>query len=360
MELGYFDFKNKVNYDDYGNIIGYERRKWLLYIGDITVDFYIIRLNYKDGSYRDIRAYCEAETSSKLVDEREKELFFVKRLFGKDGLIIKEQRNDYIYLGGINEEDREHRFSRFRRLDDGKTMQQTIDERVMQKVLPKLSFENMGEDWDLLNMEYYFHTGNEDMSDVFTNGMRNRYGSGGRDGFCSLSSTFYPIVTGGFCESNGLCDAVKLYGEATRGKGSKVFIIRMPLNYRGKVAADGNPYPPMPTHKLMDYESGDSIIIPEIIYGMYDLDNKILYKNPNYNPKYNPNGLSYDQEAADVIKVISGAWYNFMKSRIRIPYDVLKRTDERNRTFEQACKCYGIDYGGDGSIRGFFSSFRRK
>lgn len=354
MELGYLDFKNKVNYDDYSNIIGYERRKWSLYVGDIPLDFYIIRLNYKDGSYRDVRAYCEAETSSKLTDEREKELFFVKRLFGRDGLIIKERRNDYIYLGGINEEDREHRFSRFRRLNNGKTMQEVIDERVMQTVLPKLSFYNMGDDWDLLNMEYYFHAGSANMTEVFSNGLQNRFVRGHR-GLCCLESVCYPLVDE--FEFSGLYDAAKWYGEAHKELGTKVYILRIPKKYQGQMASDGSMYLPMPTHKVLN--SDYSMVIPELIYGVYDMENQTLYKNPNYNLKYNPDGLSYD-EITGYFAQNRDEWYNFMQSRIDKPYSVLKRIDERNRTFEQACKYYGIDYGGDGSIRGFFSSFRRK
>ena len=61
-------------------------------------------------------------------------------------------------------------------------------------------------------------------------------------------------------------------------------------------------YPPLPTNKMINYEKGDCIIIPEIIYGMYDSNSKTLYKNPNYNFQYNPNGLVYDQETANNIK----------------------------------------------------------
>ena len=361
MEVRVLDFRNNVNYDDYDKIVGYERKNLgPIYINEMAFDFYILRLRYKDGSFRDLRAYCECDTSGKLNDDNERELFFVRRLFGKDGLIIKEQRNDYIYLGGLNnEQNSEYRFSRYNRASDGKTMQRAVDEMVINDLLPQLSFENMNEDWDLVDMKYFFHTGSEDASDVFANGLRSQYGNKGRNGFCCLVSTFFP-VNHKYGQYNGLRDAAKCYGEATSQKGSNVFIIRIPAIYRGEVDQNGNMYPPLPTHKLIDYESGDSMIIPEIIYGVYNIDSKKFYKNPNYNPKYNPNGLSYDQDAADSVKMIDDKWYEFMRSRIGKTYSELKRMDERKKTFSQICAIYGIDYGGSGSLKGFLGSFGRK
>lgn len=344
MKLGFYDLKNGVGYDDYVKISRYERsNRRIISINEIPFDFYIIRLVYADGTCKDIRAYCEAGTSDKLVDDKEKELFFIKRLFGKDGLIIKEQRNDYIFLGGINS-DRSNTFkySRFNKSNNGKTMQQLIDDRVYKKILPKLSFKNMTEDFDLLNMEYYFHTGNEDIKEVFQSGIRSRFGSGGRDGFCSLTSTFYR-VDGEMCEYNNLFDCVEAYGNATLSSyGSHVSVIKIPRMYRGQMAKDGTMYPPLPTHKMINYESGDCVIIPEIIYGVYDTNSKTLHKNPKYNPKYNPNGLVYDQETADQVKYFDQQLYSFMNQRKSVPFEKLKKIDEKEGTFEQVCNYYGI------------------
>ena len=361
MELKYADLKNGVRYDDYDKIDNFERvNVGSVHVDDMLFDLYVIRMKYVDGTYRDIRVYCESGTSNELKDENEKTLFFVKRLFGKEGLIVKEQRNDYIYLGGINsEKNSQYRFSRFNRTDNGKTMQQVIDERVYKEVLPNLSFKNMNEDFDLVNMQYYYHAGYEDMADVFKNGLRSRFGSGGHDGLCSLTSTFYP-VTGDYSEPNGLYDSVKSYGEGVNEKGNFVFILRIPKIYRGKIKKDGILYPPLPTHKLIDYESGDSYIIPEIIYGMYDIKNKILYKNPGYNMKYNPNGLVYDQETADSLKYNEPEWYQFMLNRRTIPYDILKKQDEKKATFKKACNFFGIRYDSANIFTNIVSSFRRR
>ena len=362
MALGFYDLKNGIGYDDYGKISKFERsNRGIIFIDEVPFDFYIIRLVYKDGTCRDIRAYCESGTSDKLVDEKEKELFFIKRLFGKDGLIVKEQRNDYIYLGGINnEKGNESRYSRFNKSSNGKTMQQIIDDKVYKEILPKLSFKNMNEEFDLLNMEYYFHTGNEDIKEVFQNGIRSRFGRNGHNGFCSLTSTFYR-VDGEMCEYNNLCDCVRSYGAATSSSyGKHVFIIKIPSMYRGQMAKDGTMYPPLPTHKMINYESGDCIIIPEIIYGVYDIGSNTLYKNPKYNPKYNPNGLVYDQETADKVEYSNQQLYSFMNKRKAIPFDQLKMMDEREGTFDQVCSYYGIKKNNLNSFSNLISSFRRR
>ena len=165
-----------------------------------------------------------ADTKSMLSDS-EFDNFLVKRLFGNDGLIIKERRNDYIYLGGIDKTD--GKISRFIKTADGRTMQQVIDNYLKMEVFPFLSFKNMSENFDVFNMDYFFHVGPEDMNDVFKNGLISQFGRTGngindiKSGYASLTSTFWPVG----CELNNLYDSVKQYGESTTSKGNHVFIL---------------------------------------------------------------------------------------------------------------------------------------
>lgn len=116
----------------------------------------------------------------------------------------------------------------------------------------------------------------------------------------------------------------------------------------------------MPTHRMIDYETGDSFIIPEIIYGMYDATTDTLYLNPGYNLKYNPDGLSYDQEVANNLKFCSKQWYDFMESRIRIPYERLKKIDAREKTFKEVCRYYGIERDNPNLLSTLLESFRHR
>ena len=353
MELGYYNYSN-VKYDDDTRIIRYERKKMGSdYLEEEPIDFYIIGLYYSDGTYKEIRVYCEHDTSSKLGDEKEKEKFFIKRLFGKDGLIIKERRNDYIYLGGIAKDKKEgYSYSRYNIFKNGKTYQEAFDESIMRDIKSSLSFKNISEEWDLINIDYYYHTGAEDMQDIFKNGMRSRFGSNGRKGFCHLESTFYHANSAFTGVINNLYDSVRYYGDITTAIGDRVFIIKIPKIYRGKTDENGILYPPLPTHKMINYETGDCIIIPEIIYGMYDTKSGKLYKNPNYRTKYNPDGLVYDEAVAEKVQPINSGWYNFINQRREIPYDKLVKYDRKNDTFEQIRAYYGINEGNSGKKTG--------
>lgn len=358
MSTGYYNL-NDVQYDDDTRIIGFEREnKGPISIGEIIFDFYVIRLKYQDGTYKDMRVYCEYETSKKLANEQEKNYFFIKRLFGKNGLIIKEKRNDYIFLGGINKDQSSGaRYSRYNIGANGKTMQRIFSELFLYRITPHLSKKNIGDDWDVLNMEYFFHSGTEDMISVFKKGLRSRFGKSD-DGFCRFGDTATPAYWGAFCENNGLYSAIRRYGD--RNKGSHVFIIRIPKEYRGSYAEDGSICPPMPTHRMVDFTTGDCYIIPEIIYGMYDTISGILYKNPNYNTKYNPNGLSYDHEAVWSLQFQSPKWYNFAKQRIGLSYKKLKIIDELTGTFKEVCDYHGISYGISGAISQLLGSTIKK
>ncbi len=73
-------------------------------------DMYYVNFPMKNGSTRVVRVFCEKGTFPDLESKEFKRLqqnygrelanFFIKRLIGSNGLIAKEGRDDYIYLGG--------------------------------------------------------------------------------------------------------------------------------------------------------------------------------------------------------------------------------------------------------------------
>ena len=339
MEIKYGNF-NGIRHDDYGNIIKFDRLNFgNYYIDEESITLYVLRFYYKDGTERDIRLFCNTGTSEELRSAQEKESFFVKRLFGTDGLIVKEKRNDYVYLGGISRDNsNNYKYSRFNKTTQGIPMQQLVDDWLSKNVYPKLTFKSTNEKFDVINMSYLYHTGNEDMNEVFTNGLRSQFGNKGPLGFASLTSTF--SNSGGLL--NNLHDSVRNYGEQTHNLGNYVFILRIPDVYRGKTMNNGQLWPPLPTHKLVDSQTGDSYIIPELIYGMYDRTNGVLHKNPNYRPKYDPSGLIYDEETAKQIRDKFPVWFEFMENRKNKTFQELYKFDKAKCVYDEICQFYGI------------------
>lgn len=331
---------SNIRPDDITRITGIDR-KWagMLLDNNIQLEMYIIKFTYNDGTTKFIRVFCEPGTSQIFSDDKKKNEFFINRLFGNDGLIVKEGRNDYIYLGCVYDDGR--RITRFKKSNSGKTMQEEFDDYFKKVVMPMLICKGNPSDFDPIDMEYHFHTGREDMNDVFQNGLLNNYASSYGPHF---TSTFYP-ADGKLTIINNLEDAVRVYGKDTKGKGEKVFITRIPKKYRGlKNNATGTFFPPMPTAKMLDVSKNLSIVIPEIIYGMYDMETGILHKNPNYCSKFNPNGLTYDDETIRKIydSGLTPDLVEFMKMRKDYNYYQLKKHDEKYGIFEQYCQYYGI------------------
>lgn len=331
---------SNINPNEQSRITGFTRRNFgMKVVNDIPLEMYIIKFNYNDGTSKFIRVFCEYGTSQMLPDDRSKTEFFVNRLFGSNGLIVKEGRNDYIYLGGVYDNGR--RTTRFNRTNTGKTMQEEFDEYFKSSILPKLTLQSNPSDYDLIDMEYHFHTGKEDMNEIFSSGLFCNYGHSFGPSF---TSTFYPAELNDLPLVNNLADAARAYGNDTAMKGSRIFITRVPKKYKGLKKTTGGVYPPMPTMKTLDASKNESLVIPEIIYGMYDLESGILYKNPNYNEKYNPNGLTYDHETINKIDTegIAPDLVHFMKMRRDYNYDQLKLHDDKHGIFDQYCQYYGI------------------
>ena len=74
-------------------------------------DMYYVQFLMKTGDIRTIRVFCEKETFSryntsdpteleKVCGKKRIDTFFIERLIGEEGLMNKEGRDDYIYLGG--------------------------------------------------------------------------------------------------------------------------------------------------------------------------------------------------------------------------------------------------------------------
>ena len=74
-------------------------------------DMYYIRFQMTNGKVKTVRAFCEKGTFPDFQSndfEQIKQIygenlisdFFIKRLLGENGLMNKEGRDDYIYLGG--------------------------------------------------------------------------------------------------------------------------------------------------------------------------------------------------------------------------------------------------------------------
>ena len=100
-------------------------------------DMYYVQFLMKTGDIRTIRVFCEKETFSRYNTREPKELkkvcgekriddFFVERLIGEQGLMNKEDRDDYIYLGGKHGTIPDRHMIQA----NGKTGQQNFDENL--------------------------------------------------------------------------------------------------------------------------------------------------------------------------------------------------------------------------------------
>ena len=340
MEVSYSNFNN-LKHDDFNKIIDYNRKQRGAYLdlsspnGEVVLmEIQEIKFKLIDNSERIIKIISDFGTSEKLVTKENKKRFYIDRLFGVDGLIVKEGRNDYIYVGGINENTGTP--TRFKKNSEGKTYNELVDEWLRKKIYPNLYFGNDGVPIDMFEMEYHLHGGGEEPKDIFSNGLFSRFG-------LSFESTFAPI-------NNFLNNSYFLFGnmkamgrlyEKNHHKGRYVYITRVPTMYTGVKENNGQKYPPIPTIKVLN--DHDAIIIPEIIYGCYDSLTDTIIKNPNYKPKYNPNGLSYAFEVTFRYNNPETEMGFFMKSRELYSYDQLLSYDEKNGTFDAFCKYYGID-----------------
>ncbi len=102
-------------------------------------DMYYVNIPMKDGSTRVVRTFCEkgafpdfeSEEFKKLQRSYGKELvtYFMDRLIGENGLLAKEGRDDYIYLGGEFLKDG-YIADRMSMQSNGKNGQQNFDDNL--------------------------------------------------------------------------------------------------------------------------------------------------------------------------------------------------------------------------------------
>ena len=103
-------------------------------------DMYYITIPIKDGEIKKIRLFCEKGTILEFQSDlfktykknykEELNYFFIKRLFGKNGLMLKQVRDDYIYLGGEFLQNDNYIASRHMIQENGKTGQQNFDDNL--------------------------------------------------------------------------------------------------------------------------------------------------------------------------------------------------------------------------------------
>lgn len=120
----------------------------------LPYDMYYITFDLVDGTSKTVRGFTEKGTIPRLDSEEWKRLkhfykgeikdFFFTRLFGDDGLMAKEQRDDYIYLGGNFLEDG-YLASRHMRLKNGKTGQEQFDDNLFKLKMQVEALENKPE-----------------------------------------------------------------------------------------------------------------------------------------------------------------------------------------------------------------------
>jgi len=122
-----------------------------------------------------------------------------------------------------------------------------------------------------------------------------------------------------------------------------ICILKIPAYYFGIKNKNNEITPCMPFIKTtFDYVNGEkNYIIPELILGIYNTENKEYLPNPNYNPHFDPNGLQFLEEQILNMKEagISNV-ENYAKLRSHIPYNILYEQDLLDKTFETACSYY--------------------
>lgn len=260
-------------------------------------------------------------------------------------LMQKENKSDYIFLGKIYQENGKYRITRHYHsfyCKDGKTAQEMFEQAYPN--IKESNRKNNSENKEIVDQEYvyFIHATDFDITtDVFNNGLINYRGN-------HLGSTFTPISDIDIKKHNGVLeDIVRKYGEALNRR--YIFILKIPKRYYLYTNRYGEKYE-MPIFKQTKNNDGihgnSSIVINELIYGVLDRNsNTNIILNPNYNEKYNPNGLSYSDEQEIEMEQYG---INLSEYRKRTGtnknYEELKKIDEKTGYWSNICKYYGIPY----------------
>ena len=96
---------------------------------------------------------------------------------------------------------------------------------------------------------------------------------------------------------------------------------------------DGAIEPPLPLFTDID---NISMFTPHLVAGVYSRERDKVATNPNFNPKYNPNGMKYAKEQEDLFKHSESFidWYHYACSRDGMNNEELKSFDEQAGTWQ--------------------------
>lgn len=113
--------------------------------GQLLYNMYIVTLIYSDGSRKEIKVFADINS----VDISRKSLvegFIINRLSGKNGLIAKEGRDDYIFLGKLTENDKGHYTPSRTYMVEGtnKNAQQYFDENILPLLKKQFNTSQIG------------------------------------------------------------------------------------------------------------------------------------------------------------------------------------------------------------------------
>lgn len=178
--------------------------------------------------------------------------------------------------------------------------------------------------------QYFFHgTNNDNVENFFNNGLMSSRGN-------SITSTMYPMENDEI-EKLGLRAMEQRYCQQYGFK--YCYAIKIPNYYMGWMIHRDNsievPIPLwIPTDKISDVNCPVSIFCPHLICGVYRNDTQQVMPNPNYNPKYNPNGMQFAKEQEENMLLTSHPdyqqWLNFSRMRNGMKFEELKLKDEKS------------------------------
>jgi len=129
-----------------------------------------------------------------------------------------------------------------------------------------------------------------------------------------------------------------LYEYANKHNYDNVFVIKIPAYYTGWVHRDGKVEPFVP---LLLSKDGNKVIIPNLIYGVYNKNTEDYISNYNYQPIYDPSGLQYaDMQLSHMYKFGYFDWYKEAFRRNSYSYEELKNIDCESQKWDRIIKHY--------------------
>ena len=97
--------------------------------GNPVYDMYKIEITYNTGDSKTIKVFCEYGTD---IPKEIRNNFLFWNLWGDDGLIEKQGREDYIFLGRLEKDDNGNYVgNRFYKMPNGQDAQAAFEERYL-------------------------------------------------------------------------------------------------------------------------------------------------------------------------------------------------------------------------------------